>query len=96
MACPRSTIAAVICFGVKTIGTAGDGAVNAPEGPCAPDSGALVKGGGGAPVIWGSVAAGGGGGGWVVGGKKEDMIEPEIPDTRLIGIGSLPRRGCRM
>ena len=95
-ACPRSMIAAVICSGVKTIGAVDDGAVSTPEVPCAPGGGALVEGGGGAPVVWGSVAAGDGGGGWVVGGEEEDMIEPEIPDTRLIGIGSLPRCGRRL
>ena len=95
-ACPRSMIAAVICFGVKTIEAVANGAVSTPEVACAPGSGAPVEGGGGAPVVWGSVAAGDGGGGWVVGGEEEDMIEPEIPDTRLIGIGSLPRRGRRL
>ena len=95
-ACPRSMIATVICSGVKTIGVAGDGAVSTPEAPGAPSSGAPVEGGGGALVVWGSVAAGDGGGGWVVGGEEEDMIEPEIPDTRLMGIGSLPRCGRRL
>ena len=95
-ACPRSMIAAVICSGVKTIGAVADGAVSTPEVACAPGSGAPVEGGGGAPVVWGSVTAGDGGGVWEVGGGEENMIEPEISDTRLIGIGSLPRRGRRL
>ena len=85
-ACPNSMIAAVICSGVRTR-TAGD---DTPEDANAPNAGA--------PDVWGSnTDEDAGGGGWVCGGggweelgRGLDMIEPEISDTRLLGLDALP------
>ena len=90
-ACPNSRIAAVICSRVRTrVDDAGTEGAIAPEDASAPNAGA--------PAVWGSSAdedAGGGGwvcggGGWKELGRGLDMIEPEISDTRLIGLDALP------
>ena len=83
---PNSRFAAVICSGVRTRAdnTRAEGAIT-PEDASA-------------PAVWGSSAdkdTGGGGrvcggGGWEELGRGLDMIEPEISDTRLIGLDALP------
>jgi len=83
-ACPNSRIAAVICSGVRTRadGAGAEGAI-APEDASAPNAGA--------PAVWGSSAdEDAGGGGWEELSRGLDMIEPEISDTRLIGLDALP------
>jgi len=78
-ACPNSRIAAVICSGVRT---RADGA--GAEGAIAPEDAS-------APAVWGSSAdEDAGGGGWEELSRGLDMIEPEISDTRLIGLDALP------
>ena len=83
-ACPNFRIAAVICSGVRTRadGAGAEGA-SAPEDASAPKAGALD--------VWGSSAdEDAGGGGWEELSRGLDMIEPEISDTRLIGLDALP------
>ena len=75
-------MAAVISFGVKTMGT------GAAEVTGTGKSGALAVVAIGAVVAVGSRRVGVGGG--------EDMIAPKISDTKLVGTGSLPGRGLKI
>ena len=86
-ACPNCRIAAIICSGVRTRAAGHDDAraegVISPEDTNAPNAGA--------PDVWGSSAdEDAGGSGWEELGRGLDMIEPEISDTRLIGLDALP------
>ena len=93
-ACPNSRIAVVICSGVRTRAAGDDGA--GAEGAITPEDASAPNAG--TPDVWGSSAdedAGGGGwvcggGGWEELGRGLDMIEPEISDTRLLGLDALP------
>jgi hypothetical protein len=75
-------MAAVISSGVKTTGT------GAAEVTGTGKSGAPAVVAIGAVVAVGSGRVGVGGG--------EDMIAPKLPDTKLIGTGSLPGRALRL
>ena len=86
-ACPNSRIAAVICSTVRTRAAEDDGA--GAEGAIAPEDASAPNAG--APDVWGSSAdKDAGGGGWEELGRGLDMIEPEISNTRLIGLDALP------